>query len=80
MIFLVAMLVLVAVGVLLWKAVSAQALATGAATEDDAPTGPARPSGRPGRSRAVAPDDDPDFLRSLDDRMRKPDADDPPAA
>ena len=81
MLFLVAMIVLVAVGVLLWKAVSAQALATGVTPEDDAPTGPTRSSGsgRAGRSRPVAPDDDPEFLRSLDDRIRRPGPEDPPA-
>lgn len=82
--FIVALMVLVAVGVLLWKAVAAQALATGTGTtEDDAPTGPTRPpfgGGRARRSRPVAPDDDPEFLRSLDDQMRRPDRDDPPTA
>ena len=81
MLFLVAMLVLVAIGVLLWKAVSAQALATGAAGEDDPPTGPTRPpgSGRSPRTRPVAPDDDPEFLRGLDEQLRRPKPEDPPA-
>lgn len=83
--FLVALLVLFVVGTLLWKVMAAQAAE---ATRDgqgpgvDAPTGPtrtARPS-RPRRTRPVAPDDDPEFLRSLDDHIRRSDSDDPPAA
>lgn len=80
--FVVAVMVLVAVGVLLWKAVSAQALATGPGTTDDeAPTGPTRSSGasRTRRSRPVAPDDDPDFLRSLDEQVRRS-REDPPGS
>jgi hypothetical protein len=72
--FVVAVMVLVAVGVLLWKAVTAQALATGSGSaEDEAPTGPTRaPGGGRGRStRPIAPDDDPEFLRSLDEQVRR---------
>ncbi|MDL5155332.1 hypothetical protein [Actinomycetospora termitidis] len=78
--FVVAVMVLVAVGVLLWKAVSAQALATGpGATDEDAPTGPTRPAGGPPRrTRPVAPDDDPEFLRSLDEQVRRG-REDPPS-
>ncbi|WP_433800509.1 hypothetical protein [Actinomycetospora sp. CA-084318] len=80
--FVVAVMVLVAVGVLLWKAVSAQALATGpGATDEETPTGPTRSPGasRPRRSRPVAPDDDPDFLRSLDEQVRRS-REDPPGS
>ena len=80
--FLVALIVLAAVGVLLWKAMAAQAVATSSTTTDDAPTGPTRATGGPGRARrqrTIAPDDDPEFLRSLDDRLRRTDSDDPPA-
>ncbi len=55
--FVVAVMVLVAVGVLLWKAVSAQALATGpGATDEETPTGPTRSPGasRPRRARDTA--------------------------
>jgi hypothetical protein len=72
--FVIAVMVLVAVGVLLWKAVSAQALATGSGSaEDEAPTGPTRTAGggRARRTRPVAPDDDPEFLRSLDEQVRR---------
>jgi hypothetical protein len=74
LLFVVAVMVLVAVGVLLWKAVSAQALATGSGSgEDEAPTGPTRAPGgaRPRRTRPIAPDDDPEFLRSLDEQVRR---------
>ncbi len=78
--FLVAMMVLVGVGVLLYKAVAAQSVATGKGTDDDPPTGPTRTTGgRAQRPRPIAPDDDPEFLRSLDDRLRRSDSDDPPA-
>ncbi|MCD2192655.1 hypothetical protein LQ327_04530 [Actinomycetospora endophytica] len=74
LLFVVAVMVLVAVGVLLWKAVSAQALTTGSSTsEDEAPTGPTRTpgAGRPRRTRPIAPDDDPEFLRSLDEQVKR---------
>ncbi|NMO91870.1 hypothetical protein HH311_19005 [Actinomycetospora sp. TBRC 11914] len=67
-------MVLVAVGVLLWKAVTAQALATGSGTsEDEAPTGPTRApgAGRGRGTRPIAPDDDPEFLRSLDEQVKR---------
>ena len=83
MVVFVAMIVLVAVGVLLWKAMAAQALAASSSASDDAPTGPTRAAtgpGRPRRQRPVAPDDDPEFLRRLDDQLRRSDRDDPPAA
>ncbi|HEY2224334.1 hypothetical protein [Actinomycetospora sp.] len=74
LLFVVAVMVLVAVGVLLWKAVSAQALATGSGTtEDEPPTGPTRApgDGRARRTRPIAPDDDPEFLRSLDEQVKR---------
>jgi hypothetical protein len=79
--FLVAVLVLAIVGTLLWKVMSAQAAQ---ATKDggstmDAPTGPTR-AARPRPVRTVAPDDDPEFLRSLDERIRRSGREDPPAA
>ena len=67
MLFVLALLVMVAVFVLLWKL-------------RDAPARPTRPGGgasvRPRRPvRSVAPDDDPDFLRELGRRMRRDDPD-----
>ena len=77
--FVVAVMVLVAVGVLLWKAVSAQALATGpGGADEETPTGPTRAPGTARRGRTVAPDDDPEFLRSLDEQVRRG-REDPPA-
>lgn len=72
LLFVIAVVVLAAVGVLLWKAVSAQALATRTG-DDEAPTGPTHTPGttRPGRTSPVAPDDDPEFLRSLDEQVRR---------
>lgn len=81
--FVIAVMVLVAVGVLLWKAVTAQTLATGTvAPEDEAPTGPTRAPGaaRVRRPRPIAPDDDPEFLRSLDEQVKRGRTDDDPAA
>ncbi len=80
---LVALLVLVVVGTLLWKVMSAQAAQAGhdvgRGLGEDPPTGPtraARPR-RPQRLRMVAPDDDPEFLRSLDERIQR---EDPPSS
>jgi hypothetical protein len=62
--FVFALLVLVALGVLLWK------------LRDSSPTRPPRPvRGKPlpprRPIRSVAPDDDPDFLRELSRKMRR---------
>lgn len=78
---LVAVLVLAIVGTLLWKVMSAQAAQ---ATRDggagmDAPTGPTR-AARTRPTRPVAPDDDPEFLRNLDERIRRSEREDPPSA
>ena len=79
--FVVAVLVLVAVGVLLWKAMSAQAAQTpgDGSSHDDAPTGPTR-AARARRTRPIAPDDDPEFLRSLDEHIQRPEREDPPSS
>jgi hypothetical protein len=77
--FLVAVLVLVVVGTLLWKVMAAQAAQAGhdgvpGGGAEDAPTGPTRAASprRPQR-RPVAPDDDPEFLRSLDEKIQRED-------
>ena len=82
--FLVAVLVLVVVGTLLWKVMAAQAAQAGhdggpGGMVEDAPTGPTRQATprRPQRPRQVAPDDDPEFLRSLDEKIQR---EDPPSA
>ena len=82
--FLVAVLVLVVVGTLLWKVMAAQAAQAGhdgvpGGSAEDAPTGPTRAASprRPQRPRRpVAPDDDPEFLRSLDEKIQR---EDPPS-
>jgi hypothetical protein len=80
--FLVAVLVLVVVGTLLWKVMAAQAAQAGhdgapGGSAEDAPTGPTRAaSPRRPQSRPVAPDDDPEFLRSLDEKIQR---EDPPS-
>ena len=84
--FLVAVLVLVIVGTLLWKVMAAQAAQAGhdggpGGPGEDSPTGPTRttPPRAPRAPRPVAPDDDPEFLRSLDERIQRPEREDPPS-
>jgi hypothetical protein len=63
MLFIVALAVAMAVGFLMWKAMSRQQ--------------PASPP-RPAQPRVAAPDDDPEFLRKLGERLRS-EGEDPPA-
>ncbi len=65
MLFLIGLLGAVLIGLLVWKAMTMQRGEAG----DDTP-----------RSirRSPAPDDDPDFLRKLDERFRRDDPDPPP--
>jgi len=67
MLVLVAFVVAVLVAVVLWRALSAgqERLPFGPAARDEPPR------------RVSGPDDDPDFLRQLDERARR--QDDPPA-
>jgi hypothetical protein len=79
--FLVAVLVLVVVGTLLWKVMAAQAAQAGhdggpGGMVEDAPTGPTRQASPRRPQRPVAPDDDPEFLRSLDEKIQR---EDPPS-
>lgn len=62
-VFIVAMVTAMVVGTLMWKAMSRHD-----------PQQPARPT----PTRAVAPDDDPEFLRRLGERLRS-EGEDPPA-
>lgn len=80
MLFFIAFVGAAIIALVLWKAMSS---ARGDAP--DAPgrqvAGPSRPGlSRPGlsRPRVSGPDDDPDFLRRLDERVRR--RDDPPSA
>lgn len=63
MLFIVALAAAMTVGFLMWKTMSRQ-------HPDQA--------ARPAPARAVAPDDDPEFLRKLDERLRS-EGEDPPA-
>ncbi|WP_433030295.1 hypothetical protein [Actinomycetospora sp. CA-053990] len=79
-----AVLVLVVVGTLLWKVMAAQAAQAGhdggpGGMVEDAPTGPTRQASPRRPQRPVAPDDDPEFLRSLDERIQRPEREDPPS-
>lgn len=66
MLFLIAFVGAAVVALILWRAMN-----TG--TDDGTETS-SRPPGRP---RVSGPDDDPDFLRRLDERTRRPE--EPPA-
>lgn len=67
MLFLIAFVGAAIIALVLWKAMTA---ARGEPPAGRAPRGP----GRPG---VGGPDDDPDFLRKLDERVKR--RDDPPA-
>lgn len=70
MVFLIAFVGAALIAVVLWKVL--------AASEGGEQVG-RRPGGAPPTPpRVSGPDDDPEFLRQLDERARKPD--DPPAA
>lgn len=65
MLFLIALASAAVVGLIIWRTMGQQ--------RDDTPE--TKPPTAP--RRVVAPDDDPDFLRQLDERLRS-DGDDPP--
>lgn len=66
MLFLIAFVGAAVIALVLWKAMAART----EPSSGGAPRGPVR-------SRASGPDDDPDFLRKLDERVKR--RDDPPA-
>ena len=72
MLFLIAFVGAAIIALVLWKAMNSGAV--------DFPQPPRRrPVAGPGRpSRVSGPDDDPDFLRHLDEKVRK--RDEPPSA
>jgi hypothetical protein len=74
MLYLLAAIGAICVGVLLWRAFVANPT-TVSERRVSRPSRPSRPSG------PVAPDDDPEFLRSLNERKNPPEADEkqPPA-
>ncbi|GAA4712901.1 hypothetical protein GCM10023215_64690 [Pseudonocardia yuanmonensis] len=73
MLYLIVFAVAAVIALLLWRAMSGD--------RADVPrgTGTAGPAAPPRRTRATGPDDDPDFLRSLDETMRRGDDPPPPA-
>ncbi|MBB4911847.1 hypothetical protein [Actinophytocola algeriensis] len=77
MLYLLAAIGAICVVVLLWRAFVANPT-TVSERRVTRPTRPSRPSRRTG---PIAPDDDPEFLRSLNERKNPPDTDDkqPPA-
>jgi hypothetical protein len=76
MLYLLAAVGAVAVAVLLWRAFVANPTA-----QDERPERPIRPTrpSRPSRPAPLAPDDDPEFLRSLDQKKpQDPEGKQPP--
>lgn len=73
MLYLIVFAVAAVIALLLWRAMSAD--------RADVPrgTGTTHPAAPPRRTRPTGPDDDPDFLRSLDESMRRDDDPPPPA-
>ncbi|MBW0094000.1 hypothetical protein I4I73_31735 [Pseudonocardia sp. KRD-184] len=69
MLFLIAFVGAAIIALVLWKAM-------GTANGDALPQGE-RPAPGPARPRVSGPDDDPDFLRQLDERVKR--QDEPPA-
>jgi hypothetical protein len=69
MLFLIAFVGAAIIAFVLWKAMSAM-------PRDDSGE-PGRQAPGPSRPRVSGPDDDPDFLRQLDERVRR--QDDPPS-
>lgn len=70
MLFLIAFVGAAVIALVLWRAMNT----AGAETEPQ----PGRPQAPPPRSRVSGPDDDPDFLRQLDERVKR--QNDPPSA
>ncbi len=69
MLFFIAFVGAAIIALVLWRAMSA--------VRADGPDVPGRQVPGPARPRVSGPDDDPDFLRQLDERVRR--QDDPPA-
>ena len=69
MLFLIAFVGAAIIAMVLWKAMNA--------SRAENPPLNRRPPQGPTRSRASGPDDDPDFLRQLDEKVKR--RDDPPA-
>jgi hypothetical protein len=70
MLFLIAFVGAAVIALVLWKAMNTAAA--------EGPQLPRRPIPGAGRPRVSGPDDDPDFLRQLDEKVRR--RDEPPSA
>ncbi len=70
MLFLIAFVGAAVIALVLWRAMNT----AGA----EIPQQPGRPQASPPRMRVSGPDDDPDFLRQLDEKVKR--RDDPPSA
>ncbi|WP_433276246.1 hypothetical protein ACQPZA_33850 [Pseudonocardia xinjiangensis] len=70
MLFLIAFVGAAIIALVLWKAMSSGG--------PQVPQPPRRPTTGSGRPRVNGPDDDPDFLRQLDEKVRR--REDPPGA
>ena len=69
MLFLIAFVGAAVIALVLWKAMNT--------ARSEIPALPRRSAATSGRQRVSGPDDDPDFLRQLDEKVRR--RDDPPA-
>ena len=70
MLFLIAFVGAAVIALVLWKAMNTARV--------EAPPPPRRPSAGTTAPRVSGPDDDPDFLRKLDERVKR--REDPPSA
>lgn len=75
MLFLVVLLAAAVFAVVLWRTLKSEQMVSDPSQRPELPwaTGP-----RPSRPRASGPDDDPEFLKKLDEKVRGPE--DPPPA
>ena len=69
--FLIAFIGAAVIALVLWKAMST-------ASRSDGPAPGGRATAHPSQPKVSGPDDDPDFLRQLDDKLRR--RDEPPSA
>lgn len=72
MLFLIAFIGAAIVALVLWKAMGT--------VRADGPSPSQSPATRPARPRVYGPDDDPDFLRQLNEKLRRRDEPPPPGA
>ena len=76
MLFLIAFIGAAIIALVLWRAMNTGGNTGGAIGAIDFPKPPRRPIAGPARRPVSGPDDDPDFLRQLDEKVRR--RDEPP--